>query len=544
MATNTTALLPTMKRAEFQGRSDKYAPPLALATVDLKLQKVLTGVEPLDVSGAVLGDRYVQDAVSRLAFYRKLLNYYEGKHFQVEWDGGDKKTPWNYCRQVVDKRAQWIAGGGFNFVTEKGNELVGAFLDRVWTANGKRHLVRRTAKTALALGDAFWYFTVKTKDRTGKELPRDKWNVRIYPINPNYVFPLWTEDDPTEMKACMLQFPMWGNAEKRTVIFTAFYTADTVRFYTDYNEVQVMKNPLGMIPVVHIPGSTAGDHIFGHSCLEDIIPLNDAYNATAGSIAKILKYHGEPTTIIKGAKLSNMERGANKVWSNLPQDSTVENLEMHSDLGSAEKHLDRIETQIYRLGKTPKISYDTEQLRISNTSGIAMQIMFQPLVEASLEGQDSFDLAIKKGNEIISAIHAIEFGEDLSYFADSPESFLEMETKWGSLLPKDEKSEMEMAEKKIAMGIWSRAEAVRQLSKVKDTEKLCLELAADTNFEIAVAAEKARAMKIGTNPPNLSVAFLGSPFLSEDLLDIASRLGQDANRDSKTSSNGDNGGLP
>jgi hypothetical protein len=531
-----------MKRAEFQGRSDKYSPPLAMATVDLKLQKVLTGTEPLDVSGAVLGDRYVQDAISRLANYRRLLNYYEGRHFQIEYDGGHKKTPWNYCRQVVDKRAQWVAGRGFNFVTEKGNELVGEFMNRVWDANQKRHLIRRTAKTALMLGDAFWYFTVKTKDRLGKDLPRDQWSVRIHPINPAYVFPLWTEDDPTEMKACMLQFPMWGNAEKRTVIFTAFYTHDTVQFYIDYTLQKTMKNTLGMIPIVHIPGTTAGDHVFGHSCLEDIIPLNDAYNETAGSIAKILKYHGEPTTIVFGAKLSQMERGSNKVWSNLPENAKVINLEMKGDLSAAETHLQRLETQIYRHGKTPKVSFDSEGLAISNTSGIAMQLMFQPLVEATLEGQDAFEIAIRKGNEIIAAIHDIEFNEDLSVFADQEHSFLDMDVNWESLLPKDEQAEIEMAEKKIAMGIWSKAEAQRRLAKVRDSEKLCLELAADTRYEIAVAAEKARAMKLGTNPPNFSVAMLSSPFLSEDLLDIAGQLGQDAHREPSPSDNSDDGG--
>lgn len=521
-----------MKRAEFQGRTDKYAPPVAQAAVDLQLHKVLTGTEPVDVSGSVLGDRYVQDAISRLSRYKIYQRYYEGRHFQVEYDGGFQKTPWNFCRQIVDKRAAWVAGNGFNFVTDRGNELVGEFLDRVWTTNQKRHLIRRTAKTALTLGDAFWYFTLKTKNRRGKQLPKEQWSVRIHPINPSYVFPLWTEDDPTKMRACMLQFPMWGEAEKKTVIFTAFYTEEEVRFFIDHQEKSKMKNPIGMIPVVHIPGSVSGDTVFGNSCLDDVIPLNDAYNEVANSVHKIIRYHGEPTTIVKGAKLSQMEKGANKVWSNLPADATVENLQMDGDISHIEGHLKRLEAHIYRHGKTPKISFDSEGLAISNTSGIAMQLLFQPLVEASIEGQDIFNIAIRQGNEIIAAIHDSEFDEDISLLADDEDSFLDIDMKWFSLLPKDEQTQIDILQKKVALGVISKAEAARQLSDTKDSTKLALELAADSRYEIAIAAEKARAMTIGGNPPNLSVSFLSSFYLGEDLLDIAQQMGQDADRNS------------
>jgi hypothetical protein len=532
---NSTSLLQTFGKAQFQGRTDKYAPPSATVAVNLELDKVLKGTAPVDVSGQVLGDKYVQDSITRLSEYRRYMGYYKGAHFTVEWEGGHKKVPFNYCRKIINKRANWIAGKGFNFISDKGNELVSEFLMRVWESNQKRNLVRRTAKMSLVHGDAFWFFTVKTKDEAGKDLPRDKWHVRIYPINPAYVFPLFMENDPTKMKACVLQFPIWGNEAQKTQIFTAYYTANEVRFWIDYQEQSREENILGLIPIVHIPANVCGDNNFGSSILEDIIPLNEAYNEIAGSVQKILRYHGEPTTIVYGAKLANMERGANKVWSNLPapNEAKVVNLEMQSDLTAAGNQLDRLESAIYRHGRTPKISFDSEGLAISNTSGIAMQLMFQPLIEASIEEQDNFEIAIKKGNEILAQIHKKVFGEDLATLADNPDAFLELDVVWQSLLPKDEQMEIDIAEKKIAMGIWSKAEAVRKLSGVKDTTRLALEIAADQRAEIAIAAEKQRALQVGENPPEFSAVFLSSLFVSEDLLDIASRLGKDAGRDSQ-----------
>jgi len=532
----TTALLPTFKRAEFQGRTDKYSPPMSIASVDLKLNEVLTGTKPIDVSGSVLGDRYVQDSVTRLTSYRKLWNYYNGRHFSVDWEGGRKKIAWNFCRKIVDKRSTWIAGKGFNFVTVKGNELVGQVLERVWQYNRKEHLIRRTAKVALTLGDAFWYFTVKTKDRMGNDLPKEQWKVRIYPLNPQYVFPLFVEDDPTEMKACMIQFPMWGDGNKKTVIFTAFYTPEKVRFYIDYQPQKEVDNSLGQIPIVHLASNVFGDQTFGNSCLEDIIPLNDNYNEIANSISKILNYHGEPTTLVYGTKLANMERGANKVWSNLPppNECRVDNLEMKSDLKAAQDQLHRLEQHMYRHGKTPKIVFDSEGLAISNTSGVALHLTYQPLIEATLEEQDVFDIAIRKGNEIISNIHRIAFGEDLAFLADDSPNYLEMDLQWNSLLPKDEQRDLDIGVKKLEAGIWSKAEATRRLAGVKDTERLALELAADNRFEIAIAAEKARALQLGASPPNFSSVFTSSMFLSEDLLDVAKQMGDDAENNVRT----------
>lgn len=524
---SSSGVISTFRRAEFAARSDRYAPLNGSPSVPADLTDAVKGVSPIDVSGSVLGDVYVRNSSARLAAYRRYRNYFEGRHFTVEYDGGNKKTAFNFCKQIVDKRANWIAGKGFNFLAEKGNELVSSLLMSIWKANFARKLIRSTAKISLTTGDAFWYFTVKKTGRDGKPLPREKWHILIYALNPAYCFPIWSEDNPGEMRACMIQFPIMGTTpDEQTRLFTAFMTPETVTFYLNRERTTQVENVLGVIPVVHIPSSPVADETFGNSCLSDVIPLNDSYNEISNSVGKIIRYHGEPTTIVYGARLSQMERGANKVWSNLPppDQARVENLEMAGDLGAIDKHLERIENRIYHVGKTPKQSFDSEGLAISNTSGIAMQLMFQPLIEATIEEQDVYASAIGKGNQIIAAIHEKIFGEDLSELADNPSTFLDIYVSWLSLLPRDEAIEIDNATKKRQMGIWSRAEAAKRLADVTDTEKLALEIAADDRYDLAIATEKAKAL--GMQPPNYSAVFLSSIFLSEDLVDIAKNVGK------------------
>ena len=502
----------------------------------------MKSIPATEVAGSVVSDRYVTDSISRINGYNQYWNFYTGKHFTVDYDGGDRKTAFNFCRKIVDKRANWVAGKGFSFYSDKGNELVSDVFDRVWRANNKRPLIRRTAKTTLCVGDAFWYFTVRTKDKKGKTLPTEQWRVAVHNINPSYCWPIYTEDDPSTMRAFMMQFPKWNGSKAGYSVFTAVMTDEKIELFENHERISSTDNVLGVIPVVHIASGVVADASFGRSAIEDVIPLNVSYNEVSLSVKKIIKYHGEPTTIVYGARLSQMERGHNKVWSNLPPptDSRVENLEMKSDLGATYKYLEELEKQIYHLGKTPRIAYESDGLHISNTSGIAIQLLYQPLIEATIEEQDQYTTAIHRGNGIIACIHKNLLGEDLSDLADNPDTYMDMEVVWQSLLPKDEQLEVDLAEKKIAMGVWSKAEAARRLSDVKDTEKLALELAADQRHELAMVAEKARALN-GVKP-NYSAAMLSSLFLSEDLLDIASEIGELS--DSKKTEEGDTADQP
>jgi len=535
----------TFKRSEFSGLTDKYMFPTEVPSTPVDLSEAIKGVAPADVSGSVLSDGYVNRASERLSGYRHYWRFYQGRQWTVEYDGGDRKPVYNYCKKVVNKRASWLTGRGFRLISQKGNETVATLFEKVWAKNRGRSLIRRTSKFSFCFGDGFWYFTPQTKDAYGNPLPKERWFVRIVPLNPQFCFPIWSEQDPNVMAAFLLQFPVWDSGGSRTRLFSCLMDVEKVQYYLDNDKVGTVANPLGVIPVVHIPHDPQGDQLFGTSLLHNVTDLNEEYNNTSLSIKKIIKYHGEPTTIVYGARMGAMERAANKVWSNLPppDQAKVENLEMHSDLTVYLEYLTRIEANIYELARTPRIAYDFQNIRVSNTSGIAIQLMFQPLIEATLDEQDQYTEAITLGNEIIYRIHLHIFGEDLTQLGDDAYRGLEMEVQWISMLPKDEQIEMDLALKKISSGIWSKAEAIRRLSGVRDTEKLALELAADRQDEVGYVEQRARAEAM--KPWNYSASFLGSPFLSEDLIDTASQVGEFSAAETDTGDDGpENGSSP
>lgn len=512
------------KRTNFVGRTDTYLHPTANELNTHALHEALRGVKPLDISGSLLTDPYVNEAVSRLGEYANYVNFYAGRHHTLTHLNGFKLPTYRYPRRIVNKRATWIAGrkNSFQFVPRKGNEAVCEVLDAVWRANRKKSLIRRTAKMSLTYGDAFWYITVKTKGPDDKPLPPEQQSIRICPINPSYVYPVWSEADPNNMRGCMIQFPYTAPDGKQR-LFTTIYTRDFVETYSDLTLEQRVPNTLGLIPIVHIPNGQFGDMPFGISALADVIPAVERFNELLAQVGRIIQNAADPTTVIFGASLGTMERNANRVWSNLPSDGRIDLLELKSDLSAVYKYVEEQRDEILMAGCTPQIAFEARQLATSNSSGLAIQLLFQPLLEVTEEAQDTFTEAIFDANRVIAAIYDKHFQLPLTGLADSPKDFLTTDLFWPSMLPRDWTQEVDGTLKMVEAQLISRAEASRRLAGVTDTERAAIEIAADKAAQIAMDLEKSKAMN--GQPINFAGIAQGSMFVNEDLLDIVEQLG-------------------
>ena len=109
-----------------------------------------------------------------------------------------------------------------------------------------------------------------------------------------------------------------------------------------------------------------------------LIDLNRRFNETATAILDIINYHVSPVTVITGAGMNGLEKGANKVWAIRAKDVKVENLEGGWEgLPHALEFLDRIKSWMHEVAGVPEHALGETQ-PISNTSGVALAIMFLP----------------------------------------------------------------------------------------------------------------------------------------------------------------------
>lgn len=181
--------------------------------------------------------------------------------------------------------------------------------------------------------------------------------------------------------------------------YTEILTEDVIEEYINDELIDQRPNPLGVIPVVHIPNYTVSGSPWGIPDCFDIISLNRHYNEVAENLADIIAYHSAPVTILTGAKVDNLEKGANKVWGGLPKDASVFNLEGgYQGLQGGLTYLDMLKRSMHEMVGVPETALGQVQ-PISNTSGVALSIQFQPLMNRRAQKIVQYAAGLVKINE-------------------------------------------------------------------------------------------------------------------------------------------------
>src|SRR3712207_506604 len=162
-------------------------------------------------------------------------------------------------------------------------------------------------------------------------------------------------------------------------------------------------NKYGIIPFTHIKNFELAGRASGTSDLEDLIPLNMELNLKKSDVSEIIDYHSAPVTVVYGARVGQLEKGANKVWGGLPKDGKVENLSLDSDMSSSNNYINDIKQAMHEIGGVPEGSLGKET-SISNTSGVALQVQLMPLIERVGDKQKATKVGLSKVNKLILKI--------------------------------------------------------------------------------------------------------------------------------------------
>ena len=506
-------------RPSFRGYTDSYAGRSGQRFAPKFSAKYGQAEEDLGLNLVAPSIRRV--ALQRIGDYLLRKRFYDGHHYDYPYDGSREKLIINFCRKVVDIGVDFFIANGWASICPSGNEAVAELLNCVWEDNSRLKVTNRLCTQASISGESFLYVTVQTTDDAQLALPKDKWKTRLIPVNPAFVIPVWNPRCPDHLMAATVQFPFIDQTDDTEHLTTLYITPQKWELYRDDKKISEDTNPFGMVNLVHVPNTLQEDNPHGYSDLDSIIPLNKELNDVTNRIGRIIEYHGEPTTLIFGAKASDLERGANKVWSNLPVDGRVENLKLDSDLKAVMEYRNTLREELASLADIPLFRLITDDTKaVSNMSGLAMAMRFQPLVDKTRRKRIGFSSAVSVVNELILLAHQRIIGDDILQLVDDPKQLYVSTPCYTSALPRDEITELNAGKLKVDMRVWSVVEAQRHLSGVSDFERLALEVAADERKDLVLNYEKQLGLQ-GTMP-NLSSVFLGSSMLAEDLSEVAS----------------------
>ena len=479
-----------------------------------------TGLEEtLNIGGLVSQGDLTNQETLRLERIKEAWNFYEGYHWEGIDDLDSPQVTFNYCRPFVNKFVAFEFGKGFTIKTpmaldNKGvtvgdtkidvsvkddngdgvispeelentpeklvEKTVNDFINSVWDTNNRDELCVEIGQTKSITGEAWVKVSFESPedlDDPFEEYPNGK--LRLTCIPTQFVFPTFNPHDKDRLDSLLIMYPIEKRVEtgllfKRssttTVIYKELWTKDEIIVYEDKEETDRMENPYGIIPFVQIKNFPIAGRTYGMGDLDDVIPLNVELNTKRSDISEIIDYHSAPITCVFGAKIGNLEKGANKVWGGLPKDAKVANLELQGDLGASTNYADSLKTAMCEIGGVPETVLGGANA-ISNTSGVALQYMNLPLIERTrvkrLCTKTGFETVNKMILHIAILEGLIEKPENIS-----KKDFLYNEVTLPDTLPKDELLELQKLESEMKLGLECRHGALERMGREDIPNKL------------------------------------------------------------------------
>lgn len=425
-----------------------------------------------------------------------------GHHWANRAIPGESQLTFNYVRSFSDFAVNFSIGRGVNFRSPKETEhIVPYLLQRVWELdNDKEQILWQMFNGGSVSGDCFAKVAYEEawtsgQDEDGNPIPGviqqfHPGRVRIIPLNSALCFPEWHPHDRNRMLRFKMKYGFWGVSPEGTrsrFMFTELITDSWIEEYINDQLISSRPNPLGVIPIAHCPNIMVSGSPWGLSDIGDITTLNREYNEKATEVSDIVNYHAAPITIIKGAKSSQLERGPKKVWGGLPKDSDVRNLELGG--GGVEaglKFMALIKKTMHEMTGVPEGALGDVQ-PISNTTGVALAIQFQSLMQKHNQKKITFGALFRQINNLALLTLAVKEPDALQWNAErddelqpyqlpfldinDPKSFI-TEVHWPPPLPIDKLSVLNEIQLKMGMGIMSKKDAMEELGEVFPDEKM------------------------------------------------------------------------
>lgn len=489
---------------------DFHSPSYRAASSDLTV-----AISPLGL--VELADEEFEVHGPRLNRYAQAWAFYLGHHWGYRREMGEPQVTFNYVKAFVDYICNFTFGRGVSFRSPKETEaIVPSLLKRVWEVDNKKDQVLwEMGHQGGVTGDCFVKVAYEEAyvDNIGRIHPG---RVRILPLNASFCFPEWHPHDRNRLLRFKLKYRFWGTSKEGTrqvFTYTEIITDAAIEEYINDELIDSRPNPLGVVPVIHIANMPVSGSPWGLSDAHDIFVLNREYNEKATDISDIINYHAAPVTVITGAKASQLEKGPKKVWGGLPKDAQVFNLELGGNLQSPLEYLELLKRSMHELTGVPETALGQIQ-PISNTSGVALSIQFQPLMNRYNLKKVQYGAGIERINELILLTLAVKEPNTFVWDENTDVPLKEYQmpqldpsdpityqtmTTWPAPLPVDVLVKLNEIQAKMALGLESKRGALRELGIDEPDEKaaeIFNELVEDAKDQAALDLLKAQAASI------------------------------------------------
>lgn len=466
---------------------DFPSPSMRAAGGDLAIQVSPLGFidisdEEFDVHGA------------RVIRYANNWAWYLGHHWMYRKQQGEPQLTFNHTKALSNFLTNFTFGKGVSFqVASAYQHITPALLNRVFSKdNNREQFLWSMGQQGGVSGDCFVKVAYAPAGTDAADPITGRGRVSLLVLQPSHCFPEWHPHVPGRLTKFKLKYKFWGTAPDGTRLVNTYVeeiTNDTIKEWVNDELIRASKNPLGVIPIVHVANMPVSGSPWGLSDIDDVIPLNREYNEKATEISDILNYHAAPVTVITGGKPPNLEKGPAKIWGIMNDKAQVFNLEGGAaGLAPALEYLDLLRQRMHEYAHVPVTALGEEQA-ISNTSGVALAIQYMPtmmwydlkrvqygtgLVEICrlvLRTLFFFEPQSIRYDQTTEGIMEPDKGQ-LPILDPRDPAVYDIDIVWPPPLPVDTLIKLEEIAQKMALKLESRIGALRELNEEFPDEKI------------------------------------------------------------------------
>jgi hypothetical protein len=366
-----------------------------------------------DATSQTLAAIIQQRENARLKQIKHFWNYYHGRHYDYSRVDGD--LPYiNMCYGMVEKSVSWLVGKSPQFRFRQDiHPIIHELAQEVLDNSGGNSLWYKAAQSGSVTGDCFLQVAFEPLANYGQG------GIVIKVLDSDRTFVEYTNQGNSKILSKVMI--SWDEIDQNTgevATFTEVWTPDAIYVFpknislsirslsaafknSDIKETSnftMFPNPYGELPFVHIPNLVLADNVYGRSDLHDMWVLNKEMNESLVAYKDNVNYHGNPLTLLYGISLKQIEKGANKVWGNLPKDGRVENLRVESLYSDITQYMQLLE-KYTGLSNPPLHLMNLEQSMFADTSQAGLRLAFLPLVELTERKQVPYGKGFKEAME-------------------------------------------------------------------------------------------------------------------------------------------------
>jgi len=324
-----------------------------------------------------------RDEQSRIDIMRRRWEAYYGKLppvLRVKPGQVDDNVHLNYARMIVDKGVSFLFGQDIGFEIDETKETAAEeWLAACWQANRKMTLLQNVALIGGVTGHAF------IKIVPGQPYPR------LVPIDSEMVTVSLAPDDAQAIISYQIAYVARDPKTQKPIGVRQLIERDGQQWViTDqtgdmerlaWATVNETVWPYSFSPIVDCQNLPAPGEFWGCSDLEDdILEVLRAINFIASNTARIIRFHAHPKTWGRGFMAKDLRIGVDETIVLPGENAELRNLEMQSDLASSLAYLDRLRQAMHEISRVPEVATGNLE-RAGSLSGVALQILYQPLLE-------------------------------------------------------------------------------------------------------------------------------------------------------------------